>query len=124
MTIYKYGDVFLTEKVREYFTAAKPEELTGEKLESWGKKYSLPHNIEQTRFIESRYLGHSLGEPDLEPDSYKLYQQILAEVGNDELGYFEKYNKLSYMDRIEFFKAVRQVCKEKKTEQIKREDLQ
>jgi len=123
ITIYRYGDVFLTDKVKEFFLADQLEDLTKETLESWGKKYGLPHNIKQTRFIESRYLGHSLGEPNLESDSYKLYQQILAEIGNDELEYFEKYKKLSYMDRIEFFKAVRQVCKEKKTGQITTGDL-
>jgi hypothetical protein len=121
-TIYEHSDKLLESKMFDFVNSAIFEKVTKEGLNKWGHKYLAPHNLEQIRFIELRFMGHSLGEPDLEPNSLSLYNKILAITGNDELGYFEKLIKLSYLNRIEFFKGFRQLCKNN-TDELKNKDL-
>lgn len=116
--IYDYGDKFTVDNMVSFTN--KPDSITKDSLIRWANKIFRPSFFELLRFIESRYLGHSLGEPDF--DTSDLYHRILALIGSENALYFDKISKLSYTERIDFFKSLREVCKDT-PEEVKNANL-
>jgi hypothetical protein len=101
-SVYQFNDKSFWEGIERI---GNKDNITKEELNRFGDSYISPSVVDQIRFSEIRYLGHTLGDPDLNADALSLYGYSLTYIIINgtcnkqvvELPYFQRLRLFSYL---------------------------
>ena len=96
--IREYSDEKLSDQVHRLLS--KKREMTEKQWAKIQEGWTLPSLRHNILIIESRILGHSLGDPDMSPEYLRAYHNLLFRY---DYGRYEEDYGVTYEERIERF---------------------